>query len=315
MNAEQRRLNENKSPDEPWHFWGPYLAERAWGTVREDYSPNGDAWNYFPHDHARSRAYRWNEDGLGGISDHKGRLCFAFALWNERDPFLKERIFGVSGPEGNHGEDVKDLYWYVDNTPSHSFMRMIYRYPQSRFPYEELVAQSREKAPETAQIVLPPGPRLGDLVVEADHVGKGYGDRVLIDDLGFKLPRGGIVGVIGPNGAGKTTALRLMAGLLQPDSGRIFFDDRDVTSLPAHARVRLGLGFTHQIVRPFYSFSSIENVMIAAGHRHTTSPWRALTRRSRQAARERAAAILERDHRVHVRPSRPWRNAGHRSSG
>jgi len=142
MNAEQLRLAENKPHPEPWHFWGPYLAERAWGTVREDYSANGDAWNYFPHDHARSRAYRWNEDGIGGISDYKGRLCFAFAFWNEHDPFLKERIFGVSGPEGNHGEDVKELYWYVDSTPSHSFMRMVYRYPQSRFPYEELVAQS-----------------------------------------------------------------------------------------------------------------------------------------------------------------------------
>ena len=142
MNAEQLRLAENKPHPEPWHFWGPYLAERAWGTVREDYSANGDAWNYFPHDHARSRAYRWSEDGIGGISDYKGRLCLAFAFWNERDPFLKERIFGVSGPEGNHGEDVKELYWYVDSTPSHSFMRMVYRYPQSRFPYEELVAQS-----------------------------------------------------------------------------------------------------------------------------------------------------------------------------
>src|SRR6266436_6784062 len=146
MNAEQLRLAENKPHPEPWHFWGPYLAERAWGTVREDYSANGDAWNYFPHDHARSRAYRWNEDGIGGISDYKGRLCFAFAFWNERDPFLKERIFGVSGPEGNHGEDVKELYWYVDSTPSHSFMRMVYRYPQARFPYEELVAQSRARS-------------------------------------------------------------------------------------------------------------------------------------------------------------------------
>jgi hypothetical protein len=142
MNAEQQRLAENDSPDEPWHFWGPYLAERAWGTVREDYSVTGDAWDYFPHDHARSRAYRWNEDGIGGISDYKGRLCFAFAFWNERDPFLKERFFGVSGPQGNHGEDVKELYWYFDNTPSHSFMRMIYRYPQTSFPYEELVRQS-----------------------------------------------------------------------------------------------------------------------------------------------------------------------------
>ncbi len=142
MNAEQVRLQENKSPEEPWHFWGPYLAERAWGTVREDYSANGDAWNYFPFEHARSRAYRWNEDGIGGISDFRGRLCFAFAFWNERDPFLKERLFGVSGPQANHGEDVKELYWYNDSTPSHSFMRMIYRYPQTRFPYEELVAQS-----------------------------------------------------------------------------------------------------------------------------------------------------------------------------
>ena len=142
MNAEQKRLAENKSPDAPWYFWGPYLAERAWGTVREDYSANGDAWNYFPHDHARSRVYRWNEDGIGGISDYKGRLCLAFAFWNERDPFLKERLFGLSQPEGNHGEDVKELYWYVDSTPSHSFMRMVYRYPQARFPYEELVRQN-----------------------------------------------------------------------------------------------------------------------------------------------------------------------------
>jgi len=139
VNAEQKRLEENKSPEARWHFWGPYLAERAWGTVREDYSANGDAWNYFPFDHARSRAYRWNEDGLGGISDDKGRLCLAFAFWNERDPFLKERLFGLSQPQGNHGEDVKELYWYVDSTPTHSFMRMIYRYPQSRFPYEELI--------------------------------------------------------------------------------------------------------------------------------------------------------------------------------
>jgi Mannosylglycerate hydrolase MGH1-like glycoside hydrolase domain len=146
VNAEQRRIEENTSHDEPWHFWGPYPAERAWGTVREDYSAEGDAWNYFPHEHARSRAYRWNEEGLAGISDHKGCLCFAFAFWNERDPFLKERLFGVTQPEGNHGEDVKELYWYIDNTPTHSLMRMIYRYPQSRFPYEELVAYSRARS-------------------------------------------------------------------------------------------------------------------------------------------------------------------------
>ncbi len=142
MNAEQQRLAENNSPNEPWYFWGPYLAERAWGTVREDYSANGDAWNYLPHDHARSRAYRWNEDGLAGISDFKGRLCFAFAFWNERDGFLKERLFGVSGPQGNHGEDVKELYWYTDATPSHSYMSILYRYPQAAFPYDELVRRS-----------------------------------------------------------------------------------------------------------------------------------------------------------------------------
>ena len=154
MNAEQKRLAENKPPDEPWHFWGPYLAERAWGTVREDYSANGDAWNYFPFDHARSRAYRWNEDGIGGISDHKGRLCFAFAFWNERDPFLKERLFGLTQPQGNHGEDVKELYWYIDNTPTHSFMRMIYRYPQARFPYEELVGYNRGRSKMAGEFEL-----------------------------------------------------------------------------------------------------------------------------------------------------------------
>ena len=146
MNVEQARLQENNTREEPWHFWGPYLAERAWGTVREDYSANGDAWNYLPHEHARSRAYRWNEDGIGGISDFKSRLWFAFAFWNERDPILKERFFGVTGPQGNHGEDVKELYWYTDNTPSHSFMRMIYRYPQLSFPYEQLVAGSAARS-------------------------------------------------------------------------------------------------------------------------------------------------------------------------
>ena len=141
MNAEQKRVAENDRPGQQWELWGPYLSERAWGTVREDYSADGDAWNYFPHSHARSRAYRWSEDGIGGICDFKQRLCFAFAFWNERDAILKERLFGVTNPQGNHGEDVKELYWYIDNTPSHSFMRMIYRYPQSAFPYEQLSAQ------------------------------------------------------------------------------------------------------------------------------------------------------------------------------
>src|SRR5258707_1224858 len=146
MNAEELRLSETKPPPEPWHFWGPYLADRAWGTVREDYSANGDAWNYFPHDHARSRVYRWNEDGIGGLSDRKQRLCFAFAFWNERDTILKERLFGLTGPQGNHGEDVKEVYWYDDATPSHSYMAMGYRYPQAPFPYDQLVGEAARRS-------------------------------------------------------------------------------------------------------------------------------------------------------------------------
>jgi Glycosyl hydrolase family 63 C-terminal domain len=146
MNAEQERILKNNSGEQRWHLWGPYLSERQWGTVREDYSANGDAWNYLPHDHARSRAYRWGEDGLAGISDYKQRLCFAWAFWNDKDPILKERFFGLTGPQGNHGEDVKELYWYLDNTPSHSYMRMLYRYPQSRFPYEELVSRNAARS-------------------------------------------------------------------------------------------------------------------------------------------------------------------------
>ncbi len=128
-----------------WKEWGPYLAERAWGTVREDYSPGGDAWNYLPHDQARSRAYRWSEDGLAGISDDKQRLCFALALWNGQDPILKERLFGLSGPEGNHGEDVKEYYYYLDSTPTHSYMKMLYKYPQRAFPYDDLVETNQRR--------------------------------------------------------------------------------------------------------------------------------------------------------------------------
>jgi hypothetical protein len=137
ISVEQARL---RNDGEAWKRWGPYLSERAWGTVREDYSADGDAWNYLPHDHARSRAYRWNEDGLGGICDTRQLLCFAVALWNGQDPILKERLFGLSGPEGNHGEDVKEAYFYLDSTPTHTYMRMLYKYPQAPFPYDELVA-------------------------------------------------------------------------------------------------------------------------------------------------------------------------------
>ena len=142
MAAERDRLKAVPHGRAPWRHWGPYLSERAWGTVREDYSAGGDAWSFFPHDHARSRAYRWNEDGLGGICDDRQTLCFALAFWNGRDPILKERIFGLTGPEGNHGEDAKEYWWYLDSTPTHSWMRWRYMYPQAEFPYERLVAEN-----------------------------------------------------------------------------------------------------------------------------------------------------------------------------
>jgi hypothetical protein len=150
-NAERLRLENQRLGKENWRLWGPYLSERAWGTVREDYSPHGDAWGYLSHDQARSRAYRWSEDGLGGISDEQQRLCFALALWNGRDPILKERAFGLTGVQGNRGEDVKEYYFYLDATPSHSLLRYLYKYPQSAFPYgpllEENARRSRHEPP------------------------------------------------------------------------------------------------------------------------------------------------------------------------
>src|SRR5213082_137792 len=143
--VEDSRLEEARARKKHWKRWGPYLSERQWGTVREDYSPGGTAWEFFPHDHARSRAYRWGEDGIGGISDRHQMICFGLALWNGRDPILKERFFGLTGNQGNHGEDVKEYYFYLDATPTHSYMRMLYKYPQSEFPYESLVEENRGK--------------------------------------------------------------------------------------------------------------------------------------------------------------------------
>jgi mannosylglycerate hydrolase MGH1-like protein len=151
MTAEQERL---RTAGDSWRKWGPYLSERAWGTVREDYSPSGTAWDYFPHEHARSRVYRWNEDGLAGLCDDTQHLCFALALWNERDPILKERLFGLTGPEGNHGEDVKEYYFYLDSTPTHSYMRMLYKYPQTEFPYARLVDENRRRSKEDLEFEL-----------------------------------------------------------------------------------------------------------------------------------------------------------------
>src|SRR4051812_32501879 len=143
--AEVHRLQQDASRSKNWKRWGPYLAERQWGTVREDYSADGDVWNYFPHDHARSRAYRWGEDGLLGICDRECRLCFALSLWNGRDPILKERLYGLTGPEGNHGEDVKEEYFYLDSTPTHSYLKALYKYPQAEFPYGQLVEENRKR--------------------------------------------------------------------------------------------------------------------------------------------------------------------------
>src|SRR5262245_21540721 len=171
MNAEQIRLDETREQKIPWKKWGPYLSERQWGTVREDYSDNGDAWNYFSHDQAWSRAYRWGEDGLAGICDNHQILCFALALWNGKDPILKERLFGLTNNEGNHGEDVKEYYFYLDSTPTHSYMKYLYKYPQAAYPYADLVATNRQRSRAELEYELIDtgifdGDRYFDVVVE-----------------------------------------------------------------------------------------------------------------------------------------------------
>ncbi len=144
--AEHRRLSQARQGKAPWRHWGPYLAERAWGTVREDYSEDGDAWSFTTHDMARSLAFRWGEDGIGGICDADQLLCFAPAFWNGADPILKERLFGLTNSQGNHGEDVKELYYYLDNTPTHSYMRLLYKYPQQPFPYDQLLSENARRS-------------------------------------------------------------------------------------------------------------------------------------------------------------------------
>src|SRR5437870_4506862 len=145
LTAEELRLHQSEDRTTHWKRWGPYLAERAWGTVREDYSKEGTAWEYFPHDHARSKAYRWNEDGIAGISDRHQKICFSIAMWNGRDPILKERLFGLTGNEGNHGEDCKECYFYLDSTPTHSYMKYLYKYPQAAYPYVDLIETNRRR--------------------------------------------------------------------------------------------------------------------------------------------------------------------------
>src|SRR3989440_6459868 len=152
--AERHRLQEVREDKQPWYRWGPYLSERQWGTVREDYSPNGEAWAFLTHDQARSHTYRWGEDGLMGISDDQQQLCFALALWNGADPILKERMFGLTANEGNHGEDVKEYYFYLDNVPSHAYMKYLYKYPQRAFPYADLVAENRRRSRQDPEYEL-----------------------------------------------------------------------------------------------------------------------------------------------------------------
>src|SRR3954467_2835733 len=155
MTAEHQRLAVNATKSIPLAQWGPYLSERQWGTVREDYSAYGDAWQYFPYDHAHCRAYLWGEDGLAGISDFFGNLCFGIALWNGQDPLLKERLFGLSNPQGNHGEDVKELYYYLDNLPTHYYMEYLYKYPQQKFPYDDLLAVNRQRSRTEPEYEIP----------------------------------------------------------------------------------------------------------------------------------------------------------------
>src|ERR1700691_5785103 len=154
MKAEALRLQEARTGKIPWKKWGPYLSERQWGTVREDYSDDGNAWNYFPHDQARSRAYHWGEDGLAGISDEQQLLCFSVALWNGKDPILKERLFGLTNGEGNHGEDVKEYYFYLDSTPTHSYMKYLYNYPQAEYPYLDLIETNRQRGRQALEYEL-----------------------------------------------------------------------------------------------------------------------------------------------------------------
>ncbi|MEK7857474.1 MAG: glucosidase, partial [Acidobacteriota bacterium] len=155
INAEEIRLAEATERKADWKQWGPYVSERAWGTVREDYSADGSAWDYFPFEHSHLRAYRWNEDGIAAICDRKQTFCFGIALWNEKDRIIKERLFGLAGPHGNHGEDVKEYYYYLDSTPTHSYMKFLYKYPQAAFPYQKLYEENslRDKSVREYELI------------------------------------------------------------------------------------------------------------------------------------------------------------------
>jgi len=182
---ESLRLGEDQKRQRNWKRWGPYLSERQWGTVREDYSASGDCWSYFPHDQARSRAYRWGEDGLLGFADRECRLCFSVALWNGRDPILKERLFGLTGPEGNHGEDVKECYYYLDATPTHSYMTALYKYPQAEYPYLRLLTENARRGKQEREFELADsgvfeGGRYFDVLADSNPVARAITARAAV---------------------------------------------------------------------------------------------------------------------------------------
>ena len=187
------RMEDGLRQSGDWYRWGPYVSERQWGTVREDYSPDGEAWDYLPHDHARSRAYRWGEDGLAGFCDVEQRLCLALALWNGRDPILKERAFGLTGAQGNHGEDVKEYWWYLDAVPSHAWNRWRYHYPQAAFPYQDLIEANAARNRQQPEYELIDTGVFDDdryWIIEV-HYAKGRPGRPADDDLGHQPGPGG----------------------------------------------------------------------------------------------------------------------------
>ena len=236
---ERARLQEDRAGLAAWKFWGPYLSERQWGTVREDYSPHGNAWDDFSHDQARSRAYRWGEDGIGGISDEQQRLCLALALWNGQDPILKERLFGLTNGEGNHSEDVKELYYYLDATPTHSYLKYLYKYPQAEFPYASLVEENRRRGKDQPVYCMGCHPELGGGPVGAVDRERPAEPIGLDPDLGAMARHPGFVllapglGAAGRDGAGAFRLEELdAAGIREGLLGRI----DDLFGVPATTR-------------------------------------------------------------------------------
>ena len=287
--AEQKRLNEAREAGIPWKKWGPYLSERQWGTVREDYSSDGNAWAYFSHDQSRSRAYRWGEDGLGGISDDKQQLCFALALWNERDPILKERLFGLTNSEGNHGEDVKEYYFYVDSTPTHSYMKYLYKYPQAAYPYGELIEKNRRSREEFEYELLDTGVfndnRYFDVFVEYAKAGP--------DDI--------LVRITAHNRGPDAARLRLLPTLWFRNTWSWGVDDR-------RPSLRRGGGPPRSRRR---TTTSARTSFIAMAHRSCCSPRTRATRRVSGASRIRSPHVKDAFHAFVVSGQRDAVNPAH----